>query len=144
MNELDEFRPRLRNWARVYRDRFIRQESNLMPLIRSIMALNPDAVASEPRFPPNVRDAEFIDLSINELRKRNSYFSIIYGTLKAEYLTAYSSETYENEDDRERAKKSRAKYARVFPWAYDETLEQAERMVMEYIKHKEGVYENLS
>lgn len=143
MSELDEFRPRLRNWARVYRDRFIRQESNLMPFIRSIMALNPDAVASEPRFPPDVRDAEFIDISINELRKRNSYFAIIYGTLKAEYLTAYSCETYENEDDRERVKKIRAKYARVFPFAYDETLTQAECAVMEYIKHKEGDCENL-
>ena len=93
MAEIDDFRPRIRNWARVYRDRFIRFESNLMMLIRALKRLDQTA-PTEPRIQPDLTDAEFLDDCILALRQRAPDFEAVFPVLKAEYLTRYSNETY--------------------------------------------------
>lgn len=136
MSELDDFRPRIRNWARVYRDRFMRFESNLMTLIRALKRL--DAVPTEePRQQPDYKDAEFLDGCILRLRKTVPDFEGVFPVLKAEYLTRYSNETFENEQDAQKARRSRARYADVFAWRYDEELGRAESLLMNAVKKKE-------
>ena len=136
MTELDLFRPRIRNWSRVFRDRFIRHESNIMPYIRSIMAL--DGVETvEYREPIDVDDAVFIDECVTKLKGSSPKFSREFETIKAEYLLRYSCETYENTYDAEKAKKYKARYAKVFPYMYDETLLSAETQLMNFVQNQE-------
>lgn len=140
MSDLDEFRPRIRNWARVYRDRFIRHESNLMVLIRALKRETPTEVES-PRSMVDYKDADFIDECLTSLRQFDAEFDLLFPVLKSEYLTRYSAETFETTEDERDATKHRAKYARVYPWRFNEDLEKAERMLMEYAERKEKIDE---
>lgn len=137
MAEIDDFRPRIRNWARVYRDRFIRFESNLMMLIRALKRLDQTA-PTEPRIQPDLKDAEFLDDCILALRKRAPDFEAVFPVLKAEYLTRYSNETFETTSDEKKATRSRARYADIFVWRYDEALAKAENILMRYVAQKES------
>lgn len=137
MSELDDFRPRIRNWARVYRNRFIRQESSLMMIIRALEDVN-NVQKPEKNPTPNLRDAEFIDKCILELRNSSVIFARDYAVLKAEYLTGFSSETFENTYDAKKATKFRARYAQVFEFMYDEILNRIETQLMRYVQKKEN------
>lgn len=138
MAEIDDFRPRIRNWARVYRDRFIRFESNLMMLIRALKRLDQTATSSSSR-PPDYEDAEFLDDCILALRQRAPDFEAVFPVLKAEYLTRYSNETFETTSDEKKATRCRARYADTFVWRYNDSLRQAEIILMRYVKQKETV-----
>ena len=96
MTDVDIFRPRIRNWARVYRDKFVRQESNLMMVILALQrygAEHGNPVPEEERpAPPDTEDALFIDTCITRLRRRSPDFERMFPVLKAEYLTKYSVE----------------------------------------------------
>ena len=140
MSDLDEFRPRIRNWARVYRDRFIRHESNLMVLIRALKRETPTEVEA-PRSIVDYKDADFIDECLTSLRQFDAEFDLLFPVLKSEYLTRYSAETFETTEDERDATKRRAKYARVYPWRFNEDLEKAERMLMDYAERKEKIDE---
>lgn len=136
MSELDDFRPRLRNWANVYRTRFIRQESNLMAVIRALEACN-QVATQEVRRAPDARDAAFIDECILELRHKSVYFERDYPVLKAEYLTGYSSSTFESAEDERKATRYRARYAQVFAFMYNDILERLEIQLMRYVHKRE-------
>lgn len=139
MSELDDFRPRIRNWARVYRTRFARQESTLMPFIRAVQQVNNHQSQARERNPmPNFQDAAFIDKCILELRNSSVLFARDYAVLKAEYLTGFSSETFENTCDAKKATKFRARYAQVFEFMYDEILNRLEMQLMRYVQKKES------
>ena len=140
MSDLDEFRPRIRNWARVYRDRFIRHESNLMVLIRALKRETPAEVEAS-RSIVDYKDADFIDECLTSLRQFDAEFDLLFPVLKSEYLTRYSAETFETTEDERDATKHRAKYARVYPWRFNEDLEKAERMLMDYAERKEKIDE---
>lgn len=134
---LDSFRPRIRNWARAYRDRFVRAESNLMILIRKLDKLSGERGKSiTPRI--DCLDADFIDDCIAQLRRKSPAFEALFPVLKAEYLTRHSSETFEDECDEKKATKRRARFANVFPWRYDEDLRRAEEMLMEFVEREES------
>ncbi len=136
MSDLDEFRPRIRNWARVYRDRFVRHESNLMVLIRALKRETP-AEFEAPRVAVDYRDADFIDECLTSLRQFNAEFDLLFPVLKSAYLTRYSAETFETTEDERDATRHRAKYARVYPWRFNEDLEKAEQMLMNYAVRRE-------
>lgn len=136
MSELDDFKLRLRNWANVYRTRFLRQESNLMAVIRALEAINP-VVQQEVRKTPDARDAAFIDSCILELRHRSVYFERDFSVLKAEYLTGYSSTTFESIADERKATRCRARYAQVFEFMYNDILERLEIQLMRYVHKRE-------
>ena len=136
MTDGDIFRPRIRNWARVYRDKFVRQESNLMMVIRVLQrygAEHGDPVPEEEKpAPPDTEDARFIDTCITRLRRRSPDFERMFPVLKAEYLTNYSVEDYETTQDIAEARRIRARYARVFDRDYDQILFKAESILCEY------------
>lgn len=133
---LDSFRPRIRNWARAYRDRFVRAESNLMILIRELDKLSGErGKAITHRI--DCLDADFIDDCIAQLRRTSPAFEALFPVLKAEYLTRFSGETFENVNDERRATKRRARYAKVFAWRYNSTLINAEEMLMRFVDAKE-------
>lgn len=143
MSELDDFRPRIRNWARVYRDKFVRQESNLMMVIRALRRYgaehgNPVPEEERPE-PPDTEDALFIDTCITRLRRRSSDFERMFPVLKAEYLTKYSVEDYEEVKDIAEARRIRARYARVFDRDYDPILFKAESILCEYATRCEKI-----
>lgn len=136
MSELDDFRPRIRNWARVYRDKFVRQESNLMMVIRALQRYgaehgNPGPKEEKPT-PPDTADARFIDACIIRLRHKSPDFERLYLVLKAEYLTRHSVEDYEAVKDIDEARRVRARYARVFDRDYAPSLLKAESILFEY------------
>ncbi len=133
MSELDDFRPRIWNWARVFGNSFIRHESNIMPFLRSI---DKEASASESRAEPDYRDAEFVDLCISALRQRSEDFEAVYSILSTEYLSPFPRD-YESEAEAKKALKAKAKVAGVFPWKYYEGLRRAEQMLMVYVERKE-------
>ena len=143
MSELDDFRPRIRNWARVYRDKFVRQESNLMMVIRALRrygAEHGNPVPEEERpAPPDTEDALFIDTCITRLRRRSPDFERMFPVLKAEYLTKYSAEDYEEVKDIAEARRIRARYARVFDRDYDPILFKAESVLCEYATRCEKI-----
>lgn len=143
MSELDDFRPRIRNWARVYRDKFIRHESNLMMVIRTLRrygAEHGDPVPEEERpDPPDTEDALFIDTCITHLRRKSPDFERLFPVLKAEYLTKYSVEDYEEVKDIAEARRIRARYARVFDRDYDPSLLKAESLLCEFTTRCEKI-----
>ena len=143
MSELDDFRPRIRNWARVYRDKFVRQESNLMMVIRALRrygAEHGNPVPEEERpAPPDTEDALFIDTCITRLRRQSPDFERMFPVLKAEYLTKYSVEDYEEVKDIAEARRIRARYARVFDRDYDPILFKAESVLCEYATRCEKI-----
>ena len=143
MTDVDIFRPRIRNWARVYRDKFVRQESNLMMVIRVLQrygAEHGDPVPEEEKpAPPDTKDALFIDTCITHLRRRSPDFERMFPVLKAEYLTKYSVEDYETTQDIAEARRIRARYARVFDRDYDQILFKAESILCEYATRCEKI-----
>lgn len=143
MTDVDIFRPRIRNWARVYRDKFVRQESNLMMVIRVLQrygAEHGDPVPEEEKpAPPDTKDALFIDTCITRLRRRSPDFERLFPVLKAEYLTKYSVEDYETTQDIAEARRVRARYARVFDRDYDQILFKAESILCEYATRCEKI-----
>ena len=143
MTDVDIFRPRIRNWARVYRDKFVRQESNLMMVIRVLQrygAERGDPVPEEERpDPPDTEDALFIDTCITRLRRRSPDFERMFPVLKAEYLTKYSVEDYETTQDIVEARRIRARYARVFDRDYDPILFKAESILCEFTTRCEKI-----
>lgn len=143
MSELDDFRPRIRNWARVYRDKFIRHESNLMMVIRVLQrygAERGDPVPEEEKpAPPDTEDALFIDTCITHLRRKSPDFERLFPVLKAEYLTKYSVEDYEEVKDIAEARRIRARYARVFDRDYDPSLLKAESLLCEFTTRCEKI-----
>lgn len=143
MSELDDFRPRIRNWARVYRDRLDRQESNLMMAIRALQRYgaqhgNPVPEEEKPA-PPDTEDALFIDTCITRLRRKSPDFERLFPVLEAEYLTKYSVEDYEEVKDIAEARRIRARYARVFDRDYDPMLFKAESVLFEYATRCEKI-----
>lgn len=143
MSELDDFRPRIRNWARVYRDRLDRQESNLMMAIRALQRYgaqhgNPVPEEEKPA-PPDTEDAFFIDTCITHLRRKSPDFERLFRVLEAEYLTKYSVEDYEEVKDIAEARRIRARYARVFDRDYDPILFKAESILCEYATRCEKI-----
>lgn len=136
MTDVDIFRPRIRNWARVYRDKFVRQESNLMMVIRVLQrygAEHGDPVPEDEKpAPPDTEDALFIDTCITHLRRKSPDFERMFPVLKAEYLTKYSVEDYEEVKDIAESRRIRARYARVFDRDYDQILFKAESILCEY------------
>ena len=143
IDDLDNFRPRIRNWARVYRDKFIRQESNLMIVICALQRYgaehgNPGPKEEKPT-PPDTADARFIDACIIRLRHKSPDFERLYLVLKAEYLTKYSVEDYEEVKDIAEARRIRARYARVFDRDYDPILFKAESVLCEYATRCEKI-----
>lgn len=143
MTDVDIFRPRIRNWARVYRDKFVRQESNLMMVIRVLQrygAERGDPVPEEERpDPPDTEDALFIDTCITHLRRKSPDFERLFPVLKAEYLTKYSVEDYEEVKDIAEARRIRARYARVFDRDYDPSLLKAESLLCEFTTRCEKI-----
>lgn len=143
MTDVDIFRPRIRNWACVYRDKFVRQESNLMMVIRVLQrygAERGDPVPEEEKpAPPDTEDALFIDTCITRLRRRSPDFERMFPVLKAEYLTKYSVEDYEEVKDIAEARRIRARYARVFDRDYDPILFKAESVLCEYATRCEKI-----
>lgn len=143
MSELDDFRPRIRNWARVYRDKFVRQESNLMMVIRVLQrygAEHGDPVPEEEKpAPPDTEDALFIDTCITRLRRKSPDFERLFPVLKAEYLTKYSVEDYEEVKDIAESRRVRARYARVFDRDYDPSLLKAESLLCEFTTRCEKI-----
>ena len=143
MSELDDFRPRIRNWARVYRDKFVRHESNLMMVIRALRrygAEHGNPVPEEERpAPPDTEDALFIDTCITRLRRQSPDFERMFPVLKADYLTKYSVEDYEEVKDIAEARRIRARYARVFDRDYDPILFKAESVLCEYATRCEKI-----
>lgn len=143
MTDVDIFRPRIRNWARVYRDKFVRQESNLMMVIRVLQrygAERGDPVTEEERpDPTDTEDALFIDTCITRLRRRSPDFERLFPVLKAEYLTKYSVEDYETTQDIAEARRIRARYARVFDRDYDPSLLKAESLLCEFTTRCEKI-----
>lgn len=143
MSELDDFRPRIRNWARVYREKFVRQESNLMMVIRALQRYgvqhdNP-LPEEEQAVPPDTKDALFIDTCITRLRRKSPDFERLFPVLKAEYLTKYSVEDYEEVKDIAESRRIRARYARVFDRDYDPILFKAESILCEFTTRCEKI-----
>ncbi len=143
MTDVDIFRPRIRNWARVYRDKFVRQESNLMMVIRVLQrygAEHGDPVPEEEKSaPPDTEDALFIDTCITRLRRKSPDFERLFPVLKAEYLTKYSVEDYEEVKDIAESRRVRARYARVFDRDYDPSLLKAESLLCEFTTRCEKI-----
>ena len=143
MTDVDIFRPRIRNWARVYRDKFVRQESNLMMVIRVLQrygAEHGDPVPEEEKpAPPDTEDALFIDTCITRLRRASPDFERLFPVLKAEYLTKYSVEDYEEVKDIAESRRVRARYARVFDRDYDPSLLKAESLLCEFTTRCEKI-----
>ncbi len=132
MSELDDFRPRIRNWARVVRDHPAQGESNLMPYLRSID--KSDKAAVEPRTEPDYQDAWLIDESIRVLRTRSEEFDLLFLCLKAEYLIRWESP--ESEEEERKLIRKKARVAKAFWWRYAETLAKAEECLMRYVDRK--------
>lgn len=86
----------------------------------------------------DIADADFVEACIAELRSSSPAFESLFPVLKAEYLTRFSGETFENVNDERRATKRRARFANVFPWRYDEDLRRAEEMLMEFVEREEA------
>lgn len=143
MTDVDIFRPRIRNWARVYRDKFVRQESNLMMVIRALQrygAEHGDSVPEEEKpAPPDTKDAFFIDTCITHLRRASPDFERLFPVLKAEYLTKYSVEDYEEVKDIAESRRVRARYACVFDRDYDPSLLKAESLLCEFTTRCEKI-----
>lgn len=131
MSDLDDFRPRLANWARVYRGY---TPIRMSPYYKET---EPKEGSAEPTTEPNYRDADFIDKCISQLRQASQEFEDVFLVIKAEYLVRYSASDYESEADAFKAKKKKAVYAQVFHWRYDETLQYAETLLMNFVAKKE-------
>lgn len=128
MSELDDFRPRIRNWAHVYSDCPARGESNIMPFLRSI-----DKEAhkeTEHRIIPDYRDAEFVEECIKDLRLQSTEFDSLFLCIKAEYLIHWP--TPESLEDERRLLMRKAAVAKVFWWRFAECLVKAETLLMRY------------
>ena len=89
--------------------------------------------------PPDTEDALFIDTCITRLRRRSPDFERMFPVLKAEYLTKYSVEDYEEVKDIAEARRIRARYARVFDRDYDPILFKAESILCEYATRCEKI-----
>ena len=89
--------------------------------------------------PPDTEDALFIDTCITHLRRRSPDFERMFPVLKAEYLTKYSVEDYEEVKDIAEARRIRARYARVFDRDYDPILFKAESVLCEYATRCEKI-----
>jgi len=137
LSELNDFRERIRNWARVYRDRLVRNESNIMLVIRAIQrgtADDCDATLTAPDF----RDADVIDGYVCRLLSESPAFRRVFKVLKTEYLTRYSVTDFESQHDEQRAQRYRARCAGVFVRDYDEKLMMAETLLMNFAKKREN------
>lgn len=129
MSELDEFRPRIRNWSRVYRDRLTRHESNLMPILRALRMSarrkGEEVEASEACLEvTDPADAAKLDRVFLKLSKSEQQI------LKVAYLTRFVSETYENMRDLKKAESVRANALRMWPSEYRRKLCEAEASFM--------------
>lgn len=119
MSELDDFRPRIRNWARVYKDHFGRQQSPLAIVLRTLKEMRrraenedpskEDLLEAEERQEREVRraaideaDADFIDQCV--LRLEADRRKVLY----VAYLDPRASETFEATQDAAQADRVKA------------------------------------
>lgn len=130
MRKLDAFRPRLRNWALVYRDRAGKNESNIMLAIRAIRKDVVAPQADEVRQSPDVQDANLIESYITNLLRENADFRRFFKVFKIEYLT--KTENFDSIEDECQAKRLRARRAGVFLRDYDDYVIGAEMTIMNY------------
>lgn len=100
---------------------------------------NPLPEEEEQAVPPDTKDALFIDECISRLRRRSPDFERLFPVLKAEYLTKYSVEDYEEVKDIAEARRIRARYARVFDRDYDPILLKVESLLCEYVTRCEKI-----
>lgn len=105
MSELDDFRPRIQNWARIYRDRIGRMQSPLAVVLHNLQLLKGDQKAGEDDgcAPRDEADADFIEACYARLDVSRRK------VLKVAYLDARTSETYEECTDLKRAEQRKAR-----------------------------------
>lgn len=129
VKELDDFRPRIRNWARVYKNRFRRMQSPLATVLHNLKLLygtpTPDEDATER---VDEVDAAFIDscfLKLSESRRKVLYFA---------YIDARASETFDSASDMKRAEKVKARILGLrITRDYRELLQDAEMALMDRV-----------
>ena len=152
MSELDDFRPRIRNWARVYKDHFGRQQSPLAIVLRTLKEMRrradnedpskEDLLEAEERQEREVRraaideaDADFIDQCV--LRLEADRRKVLYVT----YLDPRAAETFEETTDYKKAESVKASLlgcAKVKDYRY--FLLDAEKALMYKVRKAEELF----
>lgn len=105
MSELDDFRPRIQNWARIYRDRIGRMQSPLAVVLHNLELLkgDPKAEVDDECAPKDEADANLVECCYARLDASRRK------VLKVAYLDARTSETYEECTDLKRAEQRKAR-----------------------------------
>lgn len=130
MSELDAFRPRILNWARLYRNRFRRMQSPLAKVLDTLKLLrgDPKMFTQADLIRLDQADADLVNacyMQLTEDRRR---------VLFVAYLDRHCAETYEECSDLRRAeiiKAQKVKCVRVKD--YRAFLADAERALMERV-----------
>ncbi len=136
MTELDEFRPRIINWARIYKNRFTRAESPLAVVLHNLEMLKGDPnklKTYEGRARLDEADADFIDHCVLRLSKDRRR------VLCVAYLDRKAAETYETTLDRDHAEKTKARILGCTLYGYRIFLRDAENELMQVVKLVEAL-----
>lgn len=136
MSELDDFRPRIFNWARIYKNRFSRAQSPLAVVLHNLEVLKGDPKkiqTEEGRAQIDEADADLIDhcvLRLSKDRRRVLYVA---------YLDRKAAETYETTEDQHQADKVKAHKLGCTLWGYKIFLRDAENELMQVVKLVEAL-----
>lgn len=136
MSELDDFRPRIFNWAKIYKNRFSRAQSPLAVVLHNLWLLKGDPKnlqTKEGRARLDEADADFIDhcvLRLSKDRRRVLYVA---------YLDRKAAETYETTLDRDHAEKTKARILGCSLYGYKIFLRDAENELMQVVKLVEAL-----
>ena len=132
MTDFEIFHLRVLNWSRVYKNRPVRLESNLAPLLRTLELLNKpkktqkeEWTNKEERLPaPDAKDADILDSVYPKLRSEHKRI------LKIAYLTTRTSESFDCTEDMRRVDIARANFLHLWLRSYYKKLREAETAFM--------------
>ena len=142
MTDIEIFHLRVLNWSRVYKNRPVRLESNLAPLLRTLELLNKpkrpvkdEWGSREERLPPpDAKDADVLDSVYPKLRSEHKRI------LKVAYLTTRTSESFDCTEDMRRVDVARANFLHLWLRSYYKKLREAEAAFMYAVDSIEKKY----
>ena len=141
MSELDDFRPRIRNWGRVYRNRFHRSQSPLAVVLHDLQmqAGRGSAPVSEGLPSLDYQDAALLDSCALKLDRNR------LEVLRIEYLDGHTSMTYDTAADARRAEHLKARKAGVQSRRYWMAfVVDAEAALMRLVQSREAALDKSS
>lgn len=135
MSEIDDFRPRIQNWGRVYRNRFKRSQSPLAIVLHDLQMQSGRGSAPVSSGLPalDYEDAALLDSCAVKLDPSR------LEVLRIEYLDWHTSMTYDTQQDAKRAERVRMRRMGVQSRRYWKAfVVDAETALMRLVQSKEA------